>query len=279
MSERVGCKLQKYSIMERSSHQGINHQSSGQSSGPRGLVQQSAPHQYMQPKSSHQEDEQSSSSSSSGGGAGAWQSHDQYMVPKQFQQHLHAENGGSVFQEGGGAGAMPSGGKQPLNIREQMAQLKIDNHHQLIGAAGDSGAFLALVKEHYPHMPEATYKQLEMLNQVLDQYAPEDIRDLFILHVDPRQNGGPTMTLAGVPQGKLILTEPQFNLVKKVYAKSFSTVHGRFNLSDNELVIQFFMNIKHLYSIIQRCQMGDSRLMMTTNSLASFRSSTMSLYK
>jgi len=61
------------------------------------------------------------------------------------------------------------------------------------------------------------------------------------------------MTLAGVPQGKLILTEPQFNLVKKVYAKSFSTVHGRFNLSDNELVLQFFMNIKHLYSIIQRC--------------------------
>ena len=109
------------------------------------------------------------------------------------------------------------------------------------------------MKENYPHLPEATYKQLEMLNQVLDQYSPEEIRELFILHVDPRQNGGTTMTLAGVPQGRIILTEPQFNLVKKVYTKSFSTVHGRFNLSDNELVLQFFMNIKYLYSLIQRC--------------------------
>ena len=46
-----------------------------------------------------------------------------------------------------------------------------------------------------------------MLHQVLDQYSTEDIKDLFVLHVDPRQNGGPTMTLAGVPQGRLILTE------------------------------------------------------------------------
>jgi hypothetical protein len=53
-----------------------------------------------------------------------------------------------------------------------------------------------------------------------------------------------------VPQGKIILTEPQFNLVKKVYTKSFSTVHGRFNLSDNELVLQFFMNIRYLYGLI-----------------------------
>ncbi len=72
------------------------------------------------------------------------------------------------------------------------------------------------------------------------------------------------MSLPSVPAGKLILTEAQFNLVKKVYTKCFSQVtHGRFSLSDNELVMQFFMNLKHLHTIIKRCYMGDTKMLMT----------------
>jgi hypothetical protein len=41
-----------------------------------------------------------------------------------------------------------------------------------------------------------------------------------------------------------VLTEAQFNLIKKVYTRCF--IRNKFSLGDNQLVTQFFLNLKAL---------------------------------
>jgi hypothetical protein len=71
------------------------------------------------------------------------------------------------------------------------------------------------------------------------------------LHSDPKQ----ASTLPGTVgiQGKLILTEAQFNLVKKVYPKCFHA-GGRFSLNESSLVFQFFLNLKAFYDMLYKPQ-------------------------
>ena len=80
-----------------------------------------------------------------------------------------------------------------------------------------------------------------MLKSVLEQYSTQEASDLFSLHSDSRPSGG-----------KLVLTEAQFNLVKKVYPKCFSSTTGRFSLNDNQIILQFFFNLKHMHGMLQR---------------------------
>ena len=47
--------------------------------------------------------------------------------------------------------------------------------------------------------------------------------EIFTLHLDPKQGN------------KVILTELQFNLIKKVYTKCF--IDNKFSLNDNQLII------------------------------------------
>ena len=49
---------------------------------------------------------------------------------------------------------------------------------------------------------------------------------------------------------KVILTESQFNLVKKVYPRGF--IDNKFSLNDPQLINQFFMNLKALFYRISR---------------------------
>ena len=72
--------------------------------------------------------------------------------------------------------------------------------------------------------------ELTILKKALNEFTQESgDKDIFILHCEPRT-------------GKIVLTEAQFNLVKKVYTRCF--VNGRFSLGDNQLVTQFFLNLK-----------------------------------
>ena len=47
--------------------------------------------------------------------------------------------------------------------------------------------------------------------------------EIFTIHVDPKHGG------------KVILTEQQFNLVKKVYTKCF--IDNKFSLNDNQMIL------------------------------------------
>ena len=104
---------------------------------------------------------------------------------------------------------------------------------------------MSFTRAQYPNLPESNLKHLETLAAVLEQYTREEAEDLLTLHSDPKQVGGLIMPTMGI-QGKIILTEGQFNLVKKVYPDCFTG--GHFSLKDNHLVLQFFMNLKGLYS-------------------------------
>ncbi len=75
-----------------------------------------------------------------------------------------------------------------------------------------------------------------MLQNVLENYTLEQAEELFVIHSDPKQSGGSISAAIGVP-GKIILTEAQFNLVKKVYPKGFSGGSGRFSLTENTQII------------------------------------------
>ena len=50
--------------------------------------------------------------------------------------------------------------------------------------------------------------QTDIIIQALCQYSEVEIEQLFLIHTDPVKN-------------KLVLTEQQFNLVRKVYLKAF----------------------------------------------------------
>ena len=82
------------------------------------------------------------------------------------------------------------------------------------------------------------WQQLEMLVEILQQHSLEQAEEIFTMYSDPRQ------------KGRIILTEAQFNLVKKVYTRCF--ISNRFSLNDDQLILQFFMNLKALYSRIQK---------------------------
>lgn len=90
-----------------------------------------------------------------------------------------------------------------------------------------------------------------MLASILENYSPAEAADLFTLHADPKQSGGSISAALGVT-GKIILTEAQFNLVKKVYPKCFSSGMGRFSLTENIMILQFFMNLRTFYHILTR---------------------------
>ena len=85
-------------------------------------------------------------------------------------------------------------------------------------------------------MSESNLKHLKMLAAILEQYSPQEAAELFVLHSDPKQGGGATPATMGI-HGKIILTEAQYNLVKKVYPMCFSFGSGRFSLNDNQLIL------------------------------------------
>ena len=57
---------------------------------------------------------------------------------------------------------------------------------------------------------------------------------------------------------KVVLSEAQFDLVKKVYMRCFTSAGHKFSLTDNQLILQFFMNLKALYTRIHTKQSDGS---------------------
>jgi hypothetical protein len=70
-------------------------------------------------------------------------------------------------------------------------------------------------------------RELIILKKALSEFVLND--EIFIVHKEPKSN-------------RIVLTEAQFNLVKKVYTRCF--IKDKFSLSDNQLVTQFFLNLK-----------------------------------
>ena len=70
-------------------------------------------------------------------------------------------------------------------------------------------------------------KELSILKKALSEFILDDA--IFVIHKEPKS-------------GKFVLTEQQFNLVKKVYTRCF--IKDKFSLGDNKLVTQFFLNLK-----------------------------------
>lgn len=68
--------------------------------------------------------------------------------------------------------------------------------------------------------PKSGKSQIEILVQALNQYDKQQLEQLFIMHYDPEK------------QNKLVLTELQFTLLRKVYLRAFQ--QGRWSLSDDQ---------------------------------------------
>ena len=64
------------------------------------------------------------------------------------------------------------------------------------------------------------------------------MEEIFTMYCDPKQNG------------KIILNEAQFDLVKKVYTRC--NIDNKFSLNDNQMIMQFFMNLKALRQRVER---------------------------
>jgi hypothetical protein len=50
---------------------------------------------------------------------------------------------------------------------------------------------------------------------------PEEYEEIFTMHLDPKQ------------QKKVVLTETQFNLVRKMYMRTFTQGDNKFSLNDD----------------------------------------------
>ena len=72
------------------------------------------------------------------------------------------------------------------------------------------------------HCSNTNWQHLEMLVASLQEYSPEQVEEILTLHVDQKQGS------------RIVLTETQFNLVKKVYTKCF--LDNKFSLYDNQLI-------------------------------------------
>ncbi|CDW78238.1 UNKNOWN [Stylonychia lemnae] len=82
------------------------------------------------------------------------------------------------------------------------------------------------------------WQQLEMLVAILQQTPIDKSEDIFNLYQDPKQNN------------RIVLAETQFNLIRKVYTRCY--INNKFSLNDDQLIIQFFMNLKALHQRIQK---------------------------
>lgn len=75
------------------------------------------------------------------------------------------------------------------------------------------------------------WQHLEMLIATLQEIPEDQIDEIFTMQTDPKQGQ------------KIVLTETQFNLVRKVYTKCF--IGSKFSLQDDkQLVTQFFLNLR-----------------------------------
>ena len=187
------------------------------------------------------DDEQSSSSSGSG---------DTYPPMRGGPTHILSSKGAASAQYSGHA-MSENGGEFEVGA---VGGKKLKEAMHLMGEGVTHGGGEELASsfrgQHPGGMSEAGLKTLEMVASVLEQYSPKEAQELFTLYSDPRQSGGSTPATLGI-QGKLILTEAQFNLVKKVYPKVYANGQ-RFSLSDNQLILQFFMNLKSLYGVMAK---------------------------
>lgn len=80
------------------------------------------------------------------------------------------------------------------------------------------------------HCIHTNWQHLEMLIATLQEIPEDQVEEVFTMHLDPKQGN------------KIVLTETQFNLVRKVYTKCF--IGNKFSLMDNQLIMQFFLNLK-----------------------------------
>ena len=87
------------------------------------------------------------------------------------------------------------------------------------------------------------WQLLEMLVAILQQHTAEQTEEIFKMHHDLKH------------AEKVVLTEAQFNLVKKVYPRGF--LDNKFSQNDPQIITQFFMNLKALYVRISR--QGESK--------------------
>ena len=139
------------------------------------------------------------------------------------------------------SGSSDSGGSGGLGAKKPVLPLA---HSENGGSSevGSVGRSHDIEEEKVHEHHQAQLRQLETLKGVLEHYSAQEAAELFTLYSDTRQQSA----------GKLVLTEAQFNLVKKVYPKCFSSSTGRFSLTDNQIILQFFFNMKHLYGQLQR---------------------------
>ena len=78
-----------------------------------------------------------------------------------------------------------------------------------------------------------------MLVAALQEIPEDQVDEVFTMHTDPKQGA------------KIVLTETQFNLVRKVYTKCF--IGNKFSLlDDKQLILQFFLNLKAMQARISK---------------------------
>ena len=86
-------------------------------------------------------------------------------------------------------------------------------------------------------------QQEEFEIATLKEVAMSSGEEIFVLHKDKR--------------GKLVLTEQQFNIVKKVYRHS--SKDGIFTVQDTDLILQMFKNLRGIRSSILRSDQRELR--------------------
>eukprot|EP00347_Sterkiella_histriomuscorum_P005789 403355263 len=196
---------------------------------------------YPQTQSSHQLDHKYRGGSSGGQYSGG-SSHNQLYT------HNNNQSASNSFGQGKG--------QQQQNNQMQLRHIDLTmqkpNSNQAEQTEGgsviiDSNAvecmerlMLSEPSQKMENCLNTNWQQLEMLVAILQQLPLDQYEDIFTLHVDPKQNN------------KVILTETQFNLVRKAYMRSFSQGDNKFSLNDDHMITQFFMNLKAMYHRIQR---------------------------
>jgi len=99
-----------------------------------------------------------------------------------------------------------------MNSDEQQCSNDFPEHKEMTAGSGTDS------EENYKN--DEVQRELSIIKKALAEFIIDD--SIFVMHKEQKS-------------GRIVLTEPQFNLVKKVYTGCFNK--DRFSLSDNKLVL------------------------------------------
>ena len=140
----------------------------------------------------------------------------------------------------------------PPNCVEFLNKMSLSEPMQRLEVSGDNSSKLqehafgfkndqmvsGFKQEEQSKIPQADSSLENIILSALSFESEEQLDEIFTMYCDPKQNG------------KIILNEAQFDLVKKVYTRC--NIDNKFSLNDNQMIMQFFMNLKALRQRVER---------------------------